>query len=256
MPYNVLTETGATVIATSGLGTPLTNTGETLLSLRTELLLALGNRNEVTAARANGWINWAYIDLASSLDLDDLKGSLAFSTVAASYRYKLPVEVMSTRGLSTIDTVTYGSLGGTPLRKIELHAYRLRSELSDEPTEYFREKNLLILWPTPKAVRSMALDFWIRPTYMTADTHSPVLPQEWHEAIFLNARKKGFVALQEYDKALAAENDFVQLVRRKQDRDEQEDKGRVVLSSVPKRRGQLTRRRSFDSDSPANLDLG
>lgn len=260
MPYNVLTETGATVIAASTLGAPLNNIGETLLTFRNELIAMVGNRTDVTPDRVDRWTNYGYVDLASSLDLDDLKGSLGFNLVVDSYRYLLPAEVMATRGknaLSVIDTVTYSDLGGLPLRKVDLDAYRMRSELKEEPKEFFRERNLLVVWPTPKAIRAMALDFWIRPTKMTLDNHSPILPYEWHEAILLNARKKAFTALLEFDKALAAENDLVSLVRRKQDRDELEDSGRIVLSSVPRHRGQLQRRRSSEiHDSPRNLDIG
>lgn len=256
MPYTVLSESAAAVIPSAGVGDPLTSAGETLLSLRTELLLLLGSRNDVSPERAGLWINFSYIDLASSLDLDDLKGSLGFDLVAGQELYLLPDEVMATRDAAVIDTVTYGELGGRPLTKTDLSAYRLHSVLSDEPREYFRERNLLVLWPTPKNIRTVALDFWIRPARLVDDTDSPILPYEWHEAILLNARKKGFAALLEFDKALAAENDFISLVRRKTDRDEREDKGRVVLSSVPRRRGQLTRSRSLDAEAPRNLDLG
>lgn len=254
MPYKVLSETGATVIPATTLGNPLVSVGETLQSLRTELDRMLTGRDDVDTTRLNLWINWAYVDLASSLDIDDLKGSMGFNTVVGADLYKLPYEVMATRMAAVVDTVTYGSLGGIPLRKTDLNAWRMRSDQSDEPREYFRERNLLVLWPTPKAVRSIGLDFWIRPVKMVNDTDSPILPLEWHEAILLNARKKAFSALQEFEKAMVAENDFINLVRRKEDRDEREDDGRIVTSSVPRRKIDLLRNsRVSDFNNP---DLG
>lgn len=253
MPYKVLSEAAATVIPPTTLGNPLISTGETLASFRSELDKMLTGRDDVTPDRLNLWINQGYVDLASSLDLDDLKGSMSFATVAGADVYKLPYEVMATRRAAIIDSVTYGPLGGITLNKTDLNAWRMRSDENDEPTEYFRERNLLVLWPNPTSVRTIALDFWIRPIPMTLDTHSPILPYEWHEVILLNARKKAFSALQEFDKAAVADNDMIQLTRRKIDRDEREDSGRIVMSSVPRRRSNLLRNRRRPYENP---DLG
>jgi hypothetical protein len=153
-----------------------------------------------------------------------------------------------------IDTVTYGDLGGKLLKKIDLNLYRMRSELAEEPREYFRERNLLVLWPTPKNVRTIVLDYWIKPTDLVLDTDSPMIPVEWHESILAGARKKGYSAVQDFEKAEVAQNDYVDGVRVKEDRDEREDDGRVILSSVPRRRGQLSRYPSRSNNPDIDCD--
>ncbi len=242
MPYTALTEASATLITPGNLGTPLTSIGETLASLRAELILQLGNRADVTLERAALWINFAYRGLCASLELDDLKGSLTFELVTGQPLYKLPPEVFATRNLAVVDNVTYGDLGGRVLTKTDLTNYRMRPMLSEEPKEYFRERNLLVLWPTPSNVRTVSMDYWIRPDDLVNDTDSPILPVEWHETILMNARKKGYSALQDFEKSIVANNDLVDDVRGKEGRDEREDSNRVVLSSVPRRKGQLIRR--------------
>lgn len=234
MPYTAITRAGSAVVATSGAGAPLTNLGETLSTLRDELQAMLGGRTDVSPTRLDRFINFGYIDLASSLDIDDLKASMSFNLIVGQPFYNLPNEVMATRHAAVIDAVTYGQLGGRPMRKTDLDTYRRNSDLADEPREYFRERQILVLWPTPAAVRLLSLDFWIRPDKLVGEDDSPLLGWEWHEAILLNARKKAFAALLEFDKAMAAENDFVQLVRRKADRAETEDNSKTVGSSVPR----------------------
>lgn len=244
MPYTPIVAATATVVPPSGSAAPLVNEGETLSTLTDELQAMLGGRADVTPERMAVWINFGYIDLAASLELDELKASMSFNLVAAQPFYKLSSEVMATRSAAVVDAVTYGDLGGRPLKKTDLPTYRRNSDLTDEPREYFRERNILVIWPTPRAVRTLGLDFWIRPDKLVNEDDSPLLGWEWHEAILLNARKKAFAALLEFDKAMAAENDFINLVRRKSDRAETEDSDKTVGSSVPRSNRQLIRRHS------------
>lgn len=241
MPYVAIEESAATLITLGNLGAPFTSIGETLASLRQELILQLGSRTDVTPERARLWINYAYRALCASLEIDDLKASVSFSLTAGQPFYLLPRSVFSIRGIAVVDTQTYGDLGGKLLKKIDLDLYRMRSNLTEEPREYFRERNVLVFWPTPKNTRTVSLDFWIKPDDLVNDTDSPILPIEWHETILASARKKGYSALQDFEKADVAQNDFVDNVRTKEDREEREDEGRVILSSVPRRRGQLSR---------------
>jgi hypothetical protein len=90
MPYAALKESIATLITSGNLGAPLTSTGETLASLEAELMLQLGSRTDVTPARLKLWINFAYRELCSSLEIDELKGSMSFSLVAGQPLYLLP----------------------------------------------------------------------------------------------------------------------------------------------------------------------
>lgn len=241
MPYIVLDRTTAEAAPATSIGAPYTSVGETLLSLRTELKKMLGNRADIDNARLNLWVNFGYVDVAASLKIDELRGSIGFPTVPGQPLYLLPNAVAAIYGAAVADSVNYPEFGGRALDKIDLAGYRSLKVITDEPERFFRLGDLLVLWPTPVAARDLALDFWIRPQPLVVDTDSPILGYEWHESILLNARKKAFSALQEFDKALAAQNDMVASVRTKQDNKAREDENRIVLSSVPRNKMMMQR---------------
>lgn len=257
MPYTVISDATATAIAASTLGNPLTSSGETLKTLDDELDAMMGIRADVTPTRRRAWINAAYIDFCSSIEIEDLAGGIGFSLVVNQPLYKLPPEVGAIRGkfgVSVIDPATYGQAGGRPLEKKDLDYYRQHGDLTDEPKEFFKQRQILVIWPTPLNIRSMSIDFWITPLKLANDTDSPIIPVEWHEAILLLARQKGFARVQNYDKAQQSENDFVNFVRRRIARDEREDSGRLITSSVPRQRIQIWRRYPSGLNNPRLLD--
>jgi hypothetical protein len=252
MPYIVLDPGAAEAAPVVTRGAPLTNVGETLASLRGELRKMLGGGNVADTPRLNLWINFAYQDIASSLEIDEMKSAYGFVTVAAQAMYRVPAVVGSTRSAALIDAVNNPVYGGRPLTKSDVDDYQREENRTDPPQKYFREAGILVLYPTPDKAYTVAVNFWIRPENLVNETDSPILAYEWHEAILLNARAKGFSALLEFDKAMAAQNDFINLVRRKTDRDQREDEGRIVLSSVPRRRSDLIRNRRRTNGEPGD----
>lgn len=243
-PFTALDATTATAVA-STLGAPLNNQGDTLASIRAELIEALGQRTELVVAgnaRVNKYVNYAYRDLCSSLQLEELVASLAFNTVAAQPLYKLPNAVRDTRMVSIVDPVTYAVSGGFPLNKRDVAWYRRQILFSDVgPTDYFKYNTLLVVWPTPTAVNALSVEFRIRPDDLVNDVDSPILPTEWHEGIFLLAKAKLHAALLEPDLAAVAENDFVKFVRRKTDRAAEETENMIAQARPIRRRSQLNR---------------
>lgn len=197
MPYTVLDRATAAAAPVTTIGAPLTSTGETLLSFRTELNLQLGNRPDVATARLSFFINQAYVDICSSQTIGMLKRSMPLSTVADQPLYLLPAVVQAIHTVAVVDLTNYPN-GGRRLDKTDLESYREQPLLIDEPREFFREGgDLLVLWPTPIAIRVLSVDFRVRPIPLTVDTHSPILPIEWHEAILLLAKAKAYAALVE-----------------------------------------------------------
>lgn len=248
MPYIALDQATAEAAPTIPVGAPLTSVGETLASLRAELALQLGNRGDIDPTRLDKWINWAYDDVWTSLELDEAKASYSFNTVAGQPLYTTPYQVVTTLGASVVDSTSI--YGGQPLGKTDLRSYRMLENKADRPGKYFRLGNLLVLYPTPDGVYTVVVDFRSRPLPLVQETDSPALAREWHETILLAARKKGFSGILEFDKALPAENDFVNSVRRRQDREADEDEGRVIRSSVPRHGRKLIRKQSYRSPEP------
>lgn len=233
MPYNVLDPTVAQAAPVTTLGSPKVSTGDTLASMREWLKRALGGRDDIAPSTLNEWLNDAYLDVCTSLDIDEMKGSLAIATVAGQALYRLPAVVSSTQGAALTDSQMMND--GQPLSKVDKSAYRDWPNRSGRPEYYFREGELIVLYPTPDKAYSIALDIRIRPIPLTLDTHSPMLGQEWHRPIRLTARGMAFDDLQEFDKALPAENSATSSIRKRNDREATEDERRVVGSSVPGR---------------------
>lgn len=231
MPFLVLDPAAAAAAPVTTLGAPRTGVeGKTFDSMQDELRDMLGGRTDVEA-KLGGWINDAQVDLITSVDTDEAKGSLAITTVVGQAMYLLPTVVDNIQTISLNDSTLPD--GGYPLEKTDKFGYRAQMTLSDYPTKYFRERNILVLWPTPDAAYSITIDFRIRPSYMTLTTHQPILDKEWHRAIILRAREMAFDDLMEFDKAGPAENSVTRTVRRRENREANEDENRAPRSSVP-----------------------
>ena len=215
MPFAVLDPSTAAAAPTTTAGNPLTSVGETLSTLRTELDLQLGDRSDITNARLDSWINWAYRNVAAMLDIKELYGSVSFALVASPAQpfYSIPVQVAWIKRLSVIDASTYPVDEGRELAMIDEAEYRKLRVLVDEPTAYFRWRRMVVIWPTPEVVRTCALDFKVRPNDLVATTDSPILPVEFHEPILLSARHRGLRSLMNWKDALPAMNDFLAAIR-------------------------------------------
>lgn len=232
MPYIVLDPSAAEAAPSTTAGEPLTSTGKTLASMRTMVRTMMGGRSDITSAQIDEVINNAYIDIATSTE--GKTASLLLQTVAGQPLYLLPAVVANIQSISLVDDTL--PEGGKKLDKKDKSYYRDKPVVDDDvPSFYFREGNLLVLYPTPDAVYDMAVDFRIRPIRLTDDTHSPILDDEWHETIELNARHKLFSILQEFDKTPQTNNEVTDLVRRRKGEEEGEDENKLIRSSVPHR---------------------
>lgn len=235
MPFLAISAAAAEPAPVTTLGAPLTSVGTTLTEFEQDLLLMLEGRTDISSAQYKRLINWSYTDLCTSLDIDELKGSLQLTLVPGQPLYALPYAVDFIEEASLVLPKAESISEGYPLDKHDLNAYRSAGPSDGDPTFFFRQGDILVLYPTPDKARTLNLDVKVRPQWLVNGTDSPIIPVEWHEAILLGARKRGFSTLLEFDKALPVENEFVGLVRRRTDREAQDDSGRVIGSSVPRR---------------------
>lgn len=246
MPYIALDPISAEPAPVIPHGAPLQNQQETLASLRAELFYLLGGREDATDDRLDKWINEAYVDLWTSLDLPEAKTSFSLTLVPGQAMYLLPPQVTNTLGVAVVDSTLLQ--GGRPLDKIDLTTYRRYEVESGRPSAYFRSgKNMIVFYPTPNAAHTVVVDFLLVPLPLVDDTDSPILGWEWYESIKLNARQKGFSALLEFDRAILAGNDYVNQVRRKPDTEAEEDSGKIIRSSVP-RNGRMITHKQHDEE--------
>jgi hypothetical protein len=228
MPFIALDPQTAQSAPATTIGQPLTNEGETLASLRTELASEL--IRDIGVIRLNAWINTAYLHLASMITLSEMNASLSIPTIADQPLYMLPRSVAWIRQIPLDDPALYSIIGGRNMTMTDLAGYR---ELPDYPTSYIysprvwmRQGRLLAIWPRPNSAASITVDFRIRPDPLTLETHSPILPVEFHEPLLLRARYVGFRSLKMFNEAGIAQNDFVASLREIINTDAQEMNGK------------------------------
>jgi len=247
MPYTVLDKTTAEAAPATTLGDPLTtDNGLNFQELVDELDSQLLSRTDITAARHLLFINQAYADICSSLKIDDLRASISMAVVDAQPLYMLPTDIYSIEHVAILEPVAVSSGRGRPLEMIDIGAYRSRPEESSQVREWFRHTNMLVVWPTPDyAGATFGVDFRIRPTPASGALANiwPILPYEWHEAIVILAKQKALVAVRDYIVAQIAQNEYVNMVRRRLDPSALDEDKRSMRSSVPRRTSQLRKKR-------------
>lgn len=215
MPFITLDPSTAVPAPVTTIGDPLTNEGETLASLRAELKLSI--IREIEPQRLNKWINDAYLHLAGMLTVGEMFASLSIPTVVDQPLYLLPKVVAWIKQIPLNDPALYSVVGGKNMVMTDLAGYR---DLPDYPSTYtyapqkwFRQGRLLALWPKPPTAAAVTVDFRIRPNKLTLETHSPILPEEFHEPLLLRARYVAFSRLKMFNEANLAQNDFVASLR-------------------------------------------
>lgn len=249
MPFTVLDPALAEPAPILAVGAPLVDRGETLASMEQELYSQLGGRDDADPARLRRFINWGYVDLAVSLKIDELQSSYGLVTVADQPLYIAPPQIFAILpdGFALVNSSHPN--GGWPLEKTDRSSYRRAEARTDVPEYFFRQGNLFVLWPTPNTEWPISVDFWIRPDFMTADNHSPLLGIEWHEVIVLCAKEKAFDAFLEPTLAMNARNQWLSIVRRRRDSAADEQDGKLAgLFPVTDTRQLSGRGRVFDQD--------
>lgn len=213
MPYLDLDPAAAAAAPVITDGAPIVSGYKTLLQLRTDLLSALGNRGDATPAMLNSWINDAYLLIASGIKFNESQGTYTFNTVVGQPFYKMPAAVQFTTGVSMADPTNYPFDGGVPLNKIDEQTYRRLPLLQDVPESYFRWNGMIVIYPTPAAVKAIVVEYRIRPVPLVQDTDSPILPNEWGRGLFLKAKSFAYADLEEADNAERTQNDYVRFLR-------------------------------------------
>lgn len=236
MPYEMIDPSTAVVLPGGSLGAPLQGQGMTLRELREQLAFQLGDRKDIPDPTLNLWVNWGYLALCSMVDIEQLKGSISFSSVSTQAQYLLPIAVRNIKAAAIYGS-GFGMLGLTrsrPLLKKDIHWFRSQKDLSGQPRYFFREGQVLILYPYPDAAYPIGLDIKIKPKTLTADVDCPLIPEEWHEVILLAARVRAFRALMEFDKASIAQNELVSEIRSKMNTEDIERIHTMASVEIPR----------------------
>lgn len=220
MPYRLLDPSAAQAAPVWNAGAPLVSVGETRLSAETELALQLASRSDATPDRIRKWMNWAYKNLAMTLKLKELYGDLQINLAVDQPFYLLPKQVASIVRVRVVDS--FYQQGGRKLTPIDEEQYAKLPDTDERPTNYFRAGRMLVMYPDPTEIVPAAIHAKIRPDDLSADNHSPILPEEWHEPWILLSRHRAWRSLQDFAKAREAKNDYLDAVKPLLDTDAEE----------------------------------
>jgi hypothetical protein len=203
MPYRLLSEAAAAAENPTNSGVPLTSVGKTLIEFTDELLVDLANRSDADLTFRKACVNWAYRFMVASLNLKECFGSSEIFLTVDQPFYLLPPQVAALRRVAVLDEDTYAQ-GGRPLLPIDEDIYYRLPDWDDEPTHQFRWRRMLVVYPDPITVRTVVTTFRIRPDDLVADTDSPILPPEFHEAMQDLALSRALRKKREWQSAAAA----------------------------------------------------
>lgn len=225
MPYIVLDPSLAAAAPAVTYGLPETSAkhpaGKSLLALRTRLRLELGNRSatDLPSSMTDEWINDSYLDMTSGMEFAENKKSFQIAAIAGQPFYLLPATVDGVRSVAVYDPTSTDLAVGQALEKSDSFKFRRRPAQSGDPVEWFREQQMLVLWPTPDRDLTLTVDVKIKYAKLAADTDYPAIDDGWHEPLFQGAKVRGWEALQNDNKALLANNRQTALISRKDDKD-------------------------------------
>jgi hypothetical protein len=168
----------------------------TMDDFRTDLQSAMGDKG-IDNTRLDRWINYAYLDLAGSVDFEVLDEDDTVATVAATQTIDAPDNTMIIKFIR--NTTSDALLGWVP--KGEL--FRRSSVITGPPTQWTRHGSVIYLHPVPDAVYSLFIISKIPPDLMTSGTDVTVFPDTWDAAIFFLSVHYGLLAIGEEQRSAA-----------------------------------------------------
>ncbi len=245
MPYNELSAEAATavVVGPVTLGGPLTSVGETLLTMRTELALRLGGREDIAAGRIDRWINAAYLEIADSLKLPALDASFVFS-IDGDDVVLLPAILQEVKHVSIVEGLTPSPGADKQLEFMSVDSYRKAPAEEGWPSYYTFQQRVMAFYASPTGLGTLTVDAVVLPNKLEADTDSSILGMSWDEALMTLALSKCHTGLQEYDEGAQLYNVYLSMVRSKIDR-KAEQRGAEIAAFRPARS-----RRTFRNSAP------
>ena len=160
-----------------------------LSDMRDKLRKRIGNPDttDVPDDDLTELINLAYRDIAGRYRFHTVRKLCQFSTVSGTARYGLPADC---EAVFRVRDVT----NGTKLQK-RGDRFAATQEASDDeitgkPTDYVRQRDWILLDPTPDDVYVMELYYKAGITDLSLDTDEPIIPEAWTEGILKLARHK------------------------------------------------------------------
>jgi hypothetical protein len=201
----------------------------TLQNYRDDLEGAL-QRSGISSAFKDRWVNQSLKEFGYALKFHELEATAQFVTVDAQTDYAigsgLSINITDFRAIDELRIVSSvsGDVGqGRILPETRSRYNRMLGDAADTqshgvPRYYHRWRNRIWLRPIPDSdLVTVDMDYFKSLTGFAADASVSPLHEDWDEIIFVGALYRGFRHFGEYDRYQNVRNDFLGLIRSRQD---------------------------------------
>lgn len=156
-------------------------------------------------------LNRTYWEICEKFHIRETESSTTLATVAGQREYILPPDFESLRISAIIDP---DSLQHHKIGLFSVKQYEEKQNDSDDhrdfPTNYFRAKESIILWPTPDLDNyTVILHYRERLADLEDGEPNAQLPRSWQELLIFGATFRGWLALNDYDRANAMKAHYI-----------------------------------------------
>lgn len=148
-------------------------------------------------------LNRGYWELTANLGFRETEATVSFSTSASNRKYELPTTSFAVNIVSIVnpDSDKHIQLIRTTKQEYE-NTFDSSTDSEAFPTNYIRDNNCIILWPTPDDAYTVYIRYWKNLDDLINDpANYPEMPRNWHEIVLYGAVYRYFLKQLDYDKA-------------------------------------------------------
>lgn len=157
----------------------------------------LGNRTDL-ATKAAQWIKFGYYDLATTLPFETLEDTETNQTTYGIDSYDYPETARAIKSLSLSVQNAPRQLNKKNIQVIDQY----QTQNPAVPAIWAPFGSQYVLRPVPNGTYPMIVRFWVTPQFAAVITDTVIMvPPDWIEIVSYEAQMRGYLDLQEPDKA-------------------------------------------------------
>jgi hypothetical protein len=190
-------------------------------TFKTDLIIELGSRTDITTTLQGQWVNSAYTDFTTRAQFwglrvpykfmfPELNTSAIINTVGDRAWISVPTDMLVTTTIH--DTSNDRKLKNMAWRDYIRKTGRGDSDESGTPNYWCRYGTYYYLYPTPDDSYVMEAFYRKRPTSLSASTDVTAIGAEWDEVILKLAVIQSLMRLKDYEKAEIEKKEWLDVV--------------------------------------------
>jgi hypothetical protein len=170
------------------------------------------DEDDLPEAKAILFLNKAWWEILNKFPFREKEMNYDFTTTIGERSYDVPSLFEAIRAISiqNPDTGLHTTLRRMDPRHYE-DIYVDNVDAYAYPTNYYRENDQIVVYPTPDLEYSMLVKYWINLSDLEAGD-TPIIPTEWHEIIQLGAEWRTWRFFRQYKSARDAKANQIALI--------------------------------------------